>query len=191
LVKSPKTRLDLVGWKDFIPQEDGLPEASLLHEKIKTRQRYFKEINDQIVLAGGEGRRLLKQNLEFARNSLDLKIAVLLTTLKYFPLHAIDHQLELESASCISIINFEKDKNLGLTKKFTIKLDLKLIDENSGSPIYQLGGSCYLLNEDVELFVRKFEEITAGSLSEIISDPKFETWLLSILESVYDVLDRQ
>lgn len=191
LVKSPKTRLELVAWRNFIPGEDGTPKASALHEKIKVRQRYYLEVNAESGLADGEARRLLKQQLNEVSNALELKIAILLTTLKCFPMHAIQHQIYPETRSCASIVNFEKNESIGLPDVITAVLTMRLLDHNNGDPIYRLFGQSAVadaVGEDSVLMAN--EEIVAGLLNDVVASACIETFLLSTLDKAYEALDR-
>jgi serine/threonine protein kinase len=191
LVKSPKTRLELVGWRDFIPDEDGAVEASALREKIRMRQRYYKEVNAENGMPEGEEKRLIRHQLELASNGLDVKTAILLSTLKCFPLHEIKHQIKFEDKCCSSVIKFEKDRRLGLSANIIVQLDLKFLDDNLGSPIYRLNGSFFLSRtEGEEERLIENEEIAVGGLNEVISDSKIEAWMLAVLNRAYEAIDR-
>ncbi|GAB3789921.1 protein kinase domain-containing protein [Dyella agri] len=190
LVKSPKTRLELVTWSSFIPGEDGAPKALALHEKIKLRQRYHQEVNMESGLADGEGWRLLKQTLEEVSSALDIKIAVLLSTLKCFPLHTIQHRVSAETSSFSSIVSFESDKSIGLPTGIDIVLDMSLIDHNNGDPVYRLSGQSSTVGVSGEKLMLVVDEvIVLGLLNDVIASPRIEEFLLSTLEKAYEALD--
>jgi eukaryotic-like serine/threonine-protein kinase len=189
LVKSPQTRLELVSWADYL-EESGSLETSALHESIKQRQRYFREVRTGGDIAEGEERRLLRQQLDAAGNRLDLKLAVLLTSLKCFPLRTTSLSVDVEKLTCSCTVDFEINEQLGLLHRIAATFNLALIDQNKDSPIYRLDVSSFAAMGGGPVEVIAPTALAVGALDDVLYENRIETWLLAMLNAAYEMFDK-
>lgn len=189
LVKSPMTRLELLGWTDFLGPQKSLASSNSLLNRIKSRQKYFREIGITIGLAGDEERRLLRQELEGTSTRLDTKVAVLLDSLKVFPLRATSQSIDSDDKTILYVVNFEKNAAIGLPNSISTIFTLHLMDENHGNSIYKLSicSHASISGREQELF--KSIQIVGG-IESLLSDSRIEEWLLLTLNSAYEITDK-
>lgn len=190
LTKNPKTRLELVSWRDLINSDDEKDAATALISKIKARQQYAADLVAGNTRSASEEKRLLKQQLEEASTRLESKLTSLLTSLKCFPLRTIKSHVDVDCRVCTSRICFEENQEIGIPHQFSMFFELRLIDQNFGEPIYTLNGVAEMVVEGISRQLHLTFDIAAGSLTDVISDSHLEPWLLSTLSNTYDILDK-
>jgi serine/threonine protein kinase len=138
LVKNPSTRLELVSWGDFIDvTEDKTADAAAARVRIKRQQEYIRASKPGAAIPSGDSERLAKYALEDLCRRLESRIAALINDLKCFPLRATKSERDTANRRCTTIVQFEKDADFGLPFHLTLVIQIDLIDENHGAPIYR------------------------------------------------------
>ncbi|WP_082848191.1 serine/threonine-protein kinase [Delftia sp. GW456-R20] len=93
LHKNPKTRLELVKWTDFAVKEESSVEVFDILAKIKNRQKYAQNHQDQSSTSPAETARLKKLHLDAFCNRMESRLSILINSLGCFP-PKLPHQKE-------------------------------------------------------------------------------------------------
>lgn len=193
LIKNPATRLELVSWTDFanlvIKGEAG--EISAARDRILARQKFFRSAQGTTEAPASESRRILRLTLLAVCNRLESRIASIINDLGCFPLREVRSEANLEAKRCTTRIDFERDEALGLAYRLSVLLEIELIDENAGDPVFKVASSAIFA--DVEPNFSGFRPpvpFFTGDLPTLLDNQKLAEQFTDALEAAYTAQDQ-
>ena len=190
LIKNPSTRLQLLTWSDFLEIEKD-QDLHQISNRIADRQKYFRSTTQNAESLHFEHQRLLRQSLEDLCQQMEVKLGIIFADFPFFPLRRTETAIYVPAQSGGISIFFEKNSQLGLPAHLAIALRLRLLDENNGSPIYELRGGAMLTSEVVGYeHIEIPTDIHTGGAEDIIASPAISEFLLRTLEMAYEQIDK-
>lgn len=187
LIKTPETRLKLVQWGSFA-KADAPPENSshATMQRLRERQQVARAQNSLTGTSAIEAERTRRIQLMNFSNQLDAKIGNILNELGVFPLRVIKPTIGVAHRSMSALISFEKDKYLDLQLHLHVKFDIKLLDENNGTPIYQVFVGRALAAIEIDgATLDCIRPVFSGSVAEFLSGSVIMDEFVEALDAAY------
>jgi len=188
LFKNPATRRELVSWADFaalgaMPEAD---EISAVRDRIRLRQKYFRASHSKIDVLAGESARVLRQTLLDVCNRLESRISAIINDLGCFPLREVKSKKDIEARNCSTRVEFERDDDLGLSQRLCVHLEVALIDDNGGNPVFRAASSAVLADGEPEpCEFQPTIHFFTGELPALLDNPKLAEQFTDALEAAY------
>lgn len=190
LTKNPQTRLELVGWSNFVEKTDALNRVNSLRAKIQARQKFFKPAPQEKSL-GGEMYRIQKRLLIDFCNGVNSTLGNILNNSKLFPFRKTIQEIENESLSATLLIIFEKSRPLGLDTHICVKLKIKHRDDNNGSAVYAIEGGAALSSVELESSeITLSQTLFTGNTKDLSATSGLEDYFLNSLEAAYEYFEK-
>jgi serine/threonine protein kinase len=189
LVKNPTTRLELVTWSDFtdVPQ-DRTADAAAARARVRQQQDYIRATRQGTEISAPDSERLAKRALEDLCRRLESRIAALINDLKCFPLRATKSERDTANRRCTTTVQFERDSDFGLPFYLTVVIQIEMIDENNGAPIYRALSVGALSDHEDAAQLRPTEVFFTGELDSLLDGEHLEPLFVMGLERAYSVL---
>lgn len=187
LVKSPKTRIELVSWMDFEPPNVIGEGVSSIVERLKGRQKFFREVGvegKKENQLSPESARILRQTLSAAIHRASLRVAVLMGSQQVFPLRQTSTAIQVDTKSCELSIQFMRDDSLGLTQGFSATLSLSLIDDAVPGGVFAFSASA-MMESGYQL--ASGAKLGTGTLDHLLGE-QLDSFMFGILDAAYDYL---
>jgi serine/threonine protein kinase len=188
LVKNPDTRLILVAWSDFtdIPHERTADRVAAL-ARIQQQQEYIRATRQASGISSTDSEPLVKRALEDLCRRLESRIAAVINNLKCFPLRATRSERDTANRRCTTTVQFEKDSDFGLPFYLTVMIQIEMIEENAGSPIYR-ACSVASLSENEGRVLCPAGHFFIGELDPLLDGEFLESLFVEALERTYSAL---
>lgn len=191
LTKKPSTRLELVEWNSFMPQQEDADDLAAAKERISKRQRYHQEASNTSDAGTEALERDIKHFLDELSNRFQTRIAVLLNGLDAFPVRATRSEKSV-SEQCVEIcLQFAQDEDLGLKYRLNVGYSIKLIDYNDGTPIIRACVAAALGNEPIlACDLQPMTKFYSGEVTGLLDSQSLEKTLVDCLEAAYATIER-
>lgn len=189
LLKNPATRLELVKWEDFAalsvpPAVESPAEA---RERIRKRQQFHKAQLQSKSIESNESAWVVRQSMLDASNRLEMRCLAIINGLDCFPLRETRSNIDYANRACVTRIEFEADKDLGLDNCLWIEVELQLADYNGGSHVFHALSAAALVAGPEEM--PKRSRFHSGQLSALLDSQELESQFTSALEAAYAAQD--
>lgn len=190
LVKNPQTRLELVGWSNFVEKTDSSNQVDNLRAKIHARQKFFNTSSQEKIL-GGELHRIQKRLLIDFCNDVNSQIGRILNNSEYFPFRKTIQEVNGENLSATLLIIFEKSQPLGVDTHICVNLRIQHRDDNNGSTVYAIEGGAALSSSELESHeIRVSQSLFAGVVKDLSVTSSLENFFLNSLEAAYEYFEK-
>lgn len=191
LTKKPATRLELVEWLSFMPQQENADELAAAKDRISKRQRYHQEANTVANVGMQTLERDIRHSLDDLSNRFQSRIAILLNGLDAFPVRAT-HSTKSVAERCVEIcLQFAQNEELGLKYRLSIGYSIKLIDYNDGSPIVRASFAAALGNEPTEACdLGPLKKFYTGEVTGLLDSQSLEKTLVDCLDAAYATIEK-
>lgn len=191
LTKKPSTRLELVEWNNFTPQQENADELAAAKERISKRQRYHQEASTTSDTGIEPLERDIRHFLDDLSNRFQTRIAILLNGLDAFPVRATYSEKSVAD-QCVKIcLQFAQDGDLGLEYRLSIGYSIELLDYNYGSPIVRASVAAALGYEPVEASdLQPLTKFYSGEAIGLLDSKNLEKTLVDCLEAAYATIER-
>lgn len=191
LTKKPATRLELVEWSSFMPQQEKTEELSAARKRISQRQRYHHEAKVVTDELQEPLERDIRHFLDELSNRFQTRIAILLNGLDAFPVRETCSEKSLE-ARCVRIcLQFAQDDDIGLKHRLSIGYTIELLDYNGGSPIVKANVAAALADDPVDVGdLKPFAKFYSGEVTGLLDSQELEKSLVDCLETAYETIER-
>lgn len=190
LIKNPATRLQLLTWNDFLDVQNE-KNFSALTNRIAGRQKGFLSDSSIDSAPLGEHDRVLNQKLIDLCHQIEVRLGILFVDLPFFPLRKTETAVDSKSRSGTILISFEKNSQIGLPCHLSLHVQLSLVDENVGDPVYSLNGGASLSpNESHYKDIKINRNICVGNAGDILANTNLSEFLLKSLELAYQHFEK-
>lgn len=186
LTKRPSTRLELVDWNDFTPQQENIDELTAAIQRISHRQRYHQEAKVAEYVESEPRERDIRHFLDDLSNSFQTRIVILLNGLNAFPVRAT-YSDKCVAERCVRIcLQFAQDDDLGLTHRLNVGYLIELLDFNNGSPVIRASAAAALSIDPITANdLKPFKKFYAGDVAGLLDSPNLQKTLVGFLEAAY------
>ena len=191
LVKNPATRLELVAWTDFSESNSAVASsATAARDRIKLRQKYFKQGSRGQSTSLVDAQRLVRAALDELCNRFESRIAALMNDMQCFPLRATRSEKFVADRRCKTCVHFERDDEKGLSHRITMSFEITLLDENQGSPICRAACCAVFSNAGVSSEeLKPSRHFFTGEVQALLDGVELERQFLDALEEAYRLQD--
>lgn len=192
LLKNPNTRLELVSWPDFSESPAEAQSVVSIRDRLKDRQKLASALRPEKVINPTETDRIATQLLKDLCNRLESRIAALMNDAGCFPLRSTRSFFSEAEKSFLTVVEYDKDMNLGLPFILTVCLRVQLIDANEGGkPIFRADSHAFLTTERPNLDqLPAGERFFAGEAQDLLDSAALEEQFMVSLERYYEFVDR-